>query len=84
MNITDTALGAGLTHVVTLAGPIPVELFHRRDALGCVADLAHPAGPCVLGPWRPATTAEEIAYEATGWRPQIGMRSRDRWALIAA
>lgn len=83
MNIVDTAVAAGFTHVQTFGGPVPIEQFHLRDALGMAIDLDDPRGPAVLGPWRPATSFEVVAYESKGGTPVVNLMARDRWALLA-
>ena len=64
------AAAEGFTHVLTMAGPVPLEQFHYRDTLGySYADGA------IYGPWRPATTLEVEAWKGP---PLIGgIKARD-------
>jgi len=68
--IIEQAAAEGFTHVLTMAGPVPLEQFHYRDTLGySYADGA------IYGPWRAATTLETEAYKGP---PLIGgIKARD-------
>lgn len=74
MAITASAQAAGFTHVKTMAGPVPIEQFHLRDAIGMTY-----ADGVIYSPWRSATS-----FEASIWEqdhpPMIGLQARDSWA----
>jgi hypothetical protein len=77
MSIVSQAQADGHTHCVTLAGPVPLEQFYARDALGWKYERGF-----ICGPWRPATSLEELAFEAQGGIPQIGLQARDTFRCI--
>jgi hypothetical protein len=74
-SVIDLARADGFTHVKTLAGPIPLEQWWARDHIA----LTYADG-VIYGPWRPATTAEEVVAEQA-WGPVIGVKARDKHHL---
>lgn len=78
-SLVDQAAADGFTHVETFGGPVPLEQFHLRDALGMTY-----ADGVIYSPWRNATTAEEVAWEAAGHAPMICLKARDKWACAKA
>jgi hypothetical protein len=79
MNVSEQALAAGFTHVKTLAGNVPLQLFFLRDALGMTFDAA---AACIKSPARPATTFEEEQWELLGNPPCIGLLAWDKWPVV--
>lgn len=78
MSIINSARADGFTHVETMAGPLPLEQFHLRDAIGMQYSAEH---RCIFGPTRPANEVEIAIWEGRGNPPMIGMQARDIWRL---
>lgn len=73
---------AGYTHVWTFIGPMPIDEWAARQRPGYV-DTLELDDNGLVGPERPATVIEAMAYEhQTGTGAGLQLTARDRWRLF--